>query len=957
MQLQNLNREEILPVIRGKRGQMQTVSAWDLVVGDIIQLKPGDKVPADCLVLSSANLAVNEPQPRNVDEEEAAGEPEYDNGIAKDAQNDPFLYADSYISRGICKVLICVVGQNSTRGIKDTKYDTTENVTELSQRLDNIAGSLKFLGLITSIIVLGTSLIVLFIHKGVDDDLTGDKFTKRMITCVIVALILLIVAIPEGLPMTVTVSLAYSVLQMSEDDNLLVRDVDSVERVGQITDLVLGKTGTMTTEEMTVHSFFAQNHKVLNSRPNTFQYCELDEQIQKKIIESIVWNSSAYIEMDDHSFYVPEGQGTEVSLIKWMQNAEEPVHEFMAQKFQDDVVLATVPFSSTLKKSVIAIKHPELYDTVRVYVKGAPEVVLPNCNYTYGEGENPDKMQMSENDRQNISAQLAEMTQLSMRCIALSYADMSIGQFQEVLNNMQGEIDDLNEIASLEGQDQTFLALVALKDPLRTNIKDVIKNANESGINLVVCSGDNLLTSSACASDAGIITKEQFKAISSGDQASIAMDASQFAAQVGDVVETEDPVEEGEEQTYSYSLTNQEEFNRIIENLKVIGRARPEDKQRLIAGLKGMNQNEEDASQWRRVAVIGEGINDVRAFKTADVSFALQSGTSIARNNASMVLRTDDFDSAMKAVMWGRNLFMNVQRFLQFQITCNLAVLITVLVSYITMMESVLNPVQLIYINLIMDILGALALASTRPTTEIAQYRAGQGNIMTPFMYRQIFGCMLGMVGIMMVIMYAGPSIFDAKYKNSDSALKGNKRINFTLIWNTFIFLNVFNLINCRDVSANKMHGFGGLIRNKLTCFVILIIIAVQIVSCFTFLGYPFFKASLVLDESYGDGGRHFAISVVCASSVLLCNAMLKLIPSRWISKMPQLDESKSIGGNTKIMAAYDKQAKSKAFSGKKAGAAEQVPEEDPEGSYQQDQEDPYGNDPYSNNDEGYEKA
>ena len=144
------------------------------------------------------------------------------------------------------------------------------------------------------------------------------------------------------------------------------------------------------------------------------------------------------------------------------------------------------------------------------------------------------------------------------------------------------------------------------------------------------------------------------------------MNASQFAAMVGDVVETADPVEEGEEQTYSYSLTNQEEFNRIIENLKVIGRARPEDKQRLIAGLKGMNQNEEDASEWRRVAVIGEGINDVRAFKTADVSFALQSGTSIARNNASMVLRTDDFESAMKAVMWGRNLFVNVQRFLQF---------------------------------------------------------------------------------------------------------------------------------------------------------------------------------------------------------------------------------------------------------------------------------------------------
>jgi Ca2+-transporting ATPase len=286
---------------------MQTISAWDLVVGDIIQLKPGDKCPADCIVLNSANLAVAEPKPRDVDAEEELDGPEYDTNQAKDAMNDPFLYADSYVTRGICKVLVCVVGEFSTRGIKDTKYDTRENETELSRRLDNIGGSLKFLGLITSIVVLGTAMIVLFINKGVDETLDGGAFTDRLVNSIIVALILLIVAIPEGLPMTVSVSLAFSVLQMSEDDNLLVRDVDSVEKVGQITDLVLGKTGTMTTEEMTVHSFFAQNHKVLNSRPNTFQYCELDEGIQHKIIESIVWNSSAYIEMSDNSFYVPEG--------------------------------------------------------------------------------------------------------------------------------------------------------------------------------------------------------------------------------------------------------------------------------------------------------------------------------------------------------------------------------------------------------------------------------------------------------------------------------------------------------------------------------------------------------------------------------------------------------------------------------------------------------------------------
>ena len=189
-------------------------------------------------------------------------------------------------------------------------------------------------------IVLGTSLVVLFIQKGVDSGLEGDAFVKKLIDCFIVSLILLIVAIPEGLPMTVAISLAYSVLQMNDDDNLLVRDLNAVETVGQITDLCLGKTGTMTTEEMQVVSFYTQNMHVLNSRKNTFLNCDLDQSIIEKIVESVVFNSSAYIQMSKNSFYVPVGNGTEVSLIKWLQAAEIPVHEIMQQKYNDDVVLA-----------------------------------------------------------------------------------------------------------------------------------------------------------------------------------------------------------------------------------------------------------------------------------------------------------------------------------------------------------------------------------------------------------------------------------------------------------------------------------------------------------------------------------------------------------------------------------------------------------------------------------------
>jgi len=173
-----------------------------------------------------------------------------------------------------------------------------------------------------------------------------------------------------------------------------------------------------------------------------------------------------------------------------------------------------------------------------------------------------------------------------------------------------------------------------------------------------------------------------------------------------------------------------------------------------------MREHEDDESSGRKVAVVGQGINDIEAFKAAQVSFAMGDGASLARNQASMVLQTNEFDSCMRAVMWGRNIYLNVQRFIQFQMTCNFSVLIVVLVSYCTMTESCLNAVQLIYINLIMDVLGALALASTRPSTDVAKYAAGQEKLMTPFMYRQIFGTVIFQTVIMMVVMYAGSGIF-----------------------------------------------------------------------------------------------------------------------------------------------------------------------------------------------------
>lgn len=498
-------------------------------------------MPADCLVISSVNLQVKDANKRdNVTTYTS---------MAKDAQNDPFLFSDSYVTRGTCKAVVCCVGENSTRGIFDEKLETREKDTELTMRLTVIGDSLRFFGLIGAFVVLATSMVVLFIQTGVDTEVGGKEFTKKLVDNIVIALIMLIVAIPEGLPMTVAVSLSHSVLLM-KGDNVLVRDLNSVEEVGMINDLCLGKTGTMTSENMSVVSLYAQNMLVLNSRKNTLFNCNLDNEIIGKIKESIVFNSQSYIEMTENSFYEPVGNGTEVSLIKWLQEAEIPVHTVMSMK--EGRVLAQVPFNSELKRSIIAVQHPELIDKVRIYVKGAPEIVIQKCANYYKSAGPGEAMKEPIDDafHTDFSEKLTTMTKQSHRAIAFAYTDLDLSEFQDIMTQMNNEIDTPEEIACFE-QDLTFLAMIALSDPVRSNIKEVVETVKGAGINIRLISGDNLETVKAVAVDVGILTREEYMG---GEMC--AMDAAQFRQMVGEPVVTEIPVEEGEEPKFEYSLSN-----------------------------------------------------------------------------------------------------------------------------------------------------------------------------------------------------------------------------------------------------------------------------------------------------------------------------------------------------------------------------------------------------------------
>lgn len=333
-------------------------------------LTRGDKTPADCVVLESVNCTA--------DEAELTGEP-YD--IQKNVGDR--LFAGTFIKSGEAKVLVCAVGEKSSRGVVDKLHDTRDVDTTLTKKLDAIGGSLRFMGLIAAIAILILATVILLITIGYID---GATFFKKFTDNLTLALIILIVAIPEGIPMTVGISLAYSVLYMYEKDHLLVKDLTAVETLGLVDEICMGKTGTMTTEEMQVVNFYIQDTFQTNTRKDTLYNCHIQDSIIQQLKESIVYNNSAYIEMTENSFYIPVGNGTEVSLLKWLQDADIPVHEIIRQK--QGRVRFSRPFDSGLQRSVIAVQHPDIENTVRVYVKGAPEIVLPKCTRHYGASGN-----------------------------------------------------------------------------------------------------------------------------------------------------------------------------------------------------------------------------------------------------------------------------------------------------------------------------------------------------------------------------------------------------------------------------------------------------------------------------------------------------------------------------------------------------------------------------------------
>lgn len=516
-----------------------------------------------------------------------------------------------------------------------------------------------------------------------------------------------------------------------------------------------------------------------------------------------------------------------------------------------------------------------------------------------------------------------QIARSGLRGIAFAFRDISEDEWAGIQQQLD-PTNDQNNLAMLE-QDLTFSAVIGLRDPLRNRVEKVMKYCEKGNLTVRIVSGDNVETVKQTAIEAKLINAEV------ADMENVCMDAAVFREMIGGIKEV------GEN---TYEPGNQAAFDDLVnaENphaLKVLGRASAEDKLLLAAAIKGQN---------KKIGLVGEGLNDVKAFKFADISFSMGTGVALARESSSFVLVTDEFESSIRGVMWGRNIYNNIRRFLQFQVTINFSVLVITLIGIIALTEAPFNPTMLLYINLIMDVLGALALTTQPPEPSIIRQKPVNNEevIMQKVIWRQIYALSIWNILVMCLIIFFGEPMFGLNYSAStmtqdykdtfecaygitvptvDGLMAIDKLKHLTIIFNTFVFLCFFNLINCRTVGIKDFNVFANFFNNWMFILILALIFGLQYVWC---------NVVFFLFNTYAISAKDFWTCVVWGATPLAVSAVVKCTPAHWVEKMPvQIHEDKVMGEDSAMMKMYNDKAKGKVSVARESNTYDQINESD----------------------------
>ena len=749
--LNKVSDDEEVKVVRN--GNITVIGRKEIVVGDIVIIETGDEVPADGELIDAFSLQVNE--------SDLTGEPMATKTIdPKDFKHDA-TYPSNYVLRG-SKVIdghgvmrVDKVGDATEWG-KVYKGSQIENniKTPLDNQLDHLGKIITIASYVIAAIIIVMRLIMF--------DFSAFEwlaFAQYLLNTLMMAVTIIVVSVPEGLPMSVTLSLALSMKRMLTANNL-VRKMHACETMGAATVICTDKTGTLTQNQMSVNdmSFLALPEKKLG-----------DNEISNLIKESLALNTTAFLDFSDEKKIKAIGNPTEGALLLWLNKQGI---DYMAVR-EGVKMYQQVPFSTKYKFMASIVESPSMGKPI-FYVKGAPEILLKHCNKIATPEGNVDITPY----RLDVERQLLEYQGKAMRTLAFAY---KVGDPNE--QSFDPKTDDL------VAENFILLGVVAIADPIRHDVADAVKNCMSAGIDVKIVTGDTPGT------------------------------AIEIGRQLGLWLGT-DSKEVNHITGKDWEALSDEEALSVIHNIKIMSRARPMDKERLVRLLQ---------SEGEVVAVTGDGTNDAPALKAAQVGLSMGDGTTVAKEASDITILDNSFNSIARAVMWGRSLYINIQRFIVFQMTINVAACLIVMLGSLLGTEMVLTVTQMLWVNLIMDTFAALALASLPPSEMVMKEkpRHRDANIITKPMVWQIFS-----VGILFVLFMFGlvqyfkhvelttladfsfadyfKNYFNFKYTSS-----GISVLEQTYIFTIFVFLQFWNLFNAKAFHSEGS-AFKGLFRKDV---------------------------------------------------------------------------------------------------------------------------------------------
>uniref|UniRef100_A0A8C7DPC9 Calcium-transporting ATPase n=1 Tax=Oncorhynchus kisutch TaxID=8019 RepID=A0A8C7DPC9_ONCKI len=843
-----IEQEQKFTVIR--KGQVIQIPVSELVTGDIAQIKYGDLLPADGILIQGNDL--------KIDESSLTGESDQ---VRKSLEKDPMLLSGTHVMEGSGRMVVSAVGLNSQTGIIFTLLGAGDGDEEkkikkgkrwgggrqmhIAMTQDGIALEIQPLkseveseekepevevkqvkrvqitkkeksvlqGKLTKLAVLigkaglimsAVTVVILILYFVIDTfGVQGRPWLKEctpiyiqyFVKFFIIGVTVLVVAVPEGLPLAVTISLAYSVKKMMKDNNL-VRHLDACETMGNATTICSDKTGTLTMNRMTVvQAYLGDTHYKKVPEPDVIKPSTLEVLVNSIAINS-AYTTKILSPAKEGGLPRHVGNKTECSLLGFVLELKRD-YQPIRDEIPEEKLYKVYTFNSSRKSMSTVLKNTD-GSGFRMYSKGASEIVLRKCSRILDTNGEPRIFKPKDRDEM-VKVVIEPMACDGLRTICVAYRDFPAEAGEP---NWDNEADILNEL--------TCICVVGIEDPVRPEVPDAILKCQRAGITVRMVTGDNINNRPCHSNQTHHIT---------------------FILKGGlynDIIEVE-----------------QERLDKVWPKLRVLARSSPTDKHTLVKGI--MDSTVLETRQV--VAVTGDGTNDGPALKKADVGFAMGiAGTDVAKEASDIILTDDNFTSIVKAVMWGRNVYDSISKFLQFQLTVNVVAVIVAFTGACITQDSPLKAVQMLWVNLIMDTLASLALA-TEPPTESLLLRKPYGRnkpLISRTMMKNILGHAVYQLTIIFTLLFAGENIFNID-SGRNAPLHSPPSEHYTIVFNVFVMMQLFNEINARKIHGER-NVFEAIYRNPIFCSVVLGTFVLQIVIV-QVGGKPFSCTALTIDQ------------------------------------------------------------------------------------------------------------